>query len=506
MSRTVNSLRNAAGSLGGQMAAALLRFACRTVFLRTLGAEFLGISSLYTNVLTILSISELGISTVITYSLYEPLAREDWQKVRSLMDFYKKAYRAVALAILVIGLALMPFLPRLMTGVTDKVNIYHYYLLYLAQSVVSYGFFAYKQTLLIADQKKYLVDAVTTLGLMAVNLLQILSMLVLRSFLVYTLLSVVTAVVQNGIAAWLTDRRYPQLKGPAPKLEKGEKRRLFAGTYALFLQRISTAIGTAGGNLIISSFISVTAVGIYNNYSLIVTTVQSFFSSVFRSLTASLGNLMTESDRAHNRLVYRSLQLACCYLVALCSACFLTVFQSFIRLWAGEEYLLEEATVILIVANFATNYLQTVVLIYRDAAGLFVYGKYRSVVNAALNLGLSLVLVQYLGMSGVFLGAIISRMVTVWWFDGWVLYRKCFDSYPWWYYFQCVLCLGVGAGAGALCMWLAESLGTGWWQIAVALMASAAAVTAVYALLFGTSPETAYLKTRFSALVKRKKS
>lgn len=161
MSRTTNSLRNASAAIGGQLLNNLLRFVCRTVFIHTLGREYLGISSLYTNVLTILSITELGFSTAVTYSLYEPLAKDDRPAVRAIMAFFRKAYRAVGLAVLLLGLALMPFLPHLMTGVTDKVNIYQYYLLYLAETVVSYLFFAYKSTLLIADQKKYAAELVS---------------------------------------------------------------------------------------------------------------------------------------------------------------------------------------------------------------------------------------------------------------------------------------------------------------------------------------------------------
>ena len=174
MNRTKNSLRNAAVSTAGQIVNGLLRFVCRTVFIYTLGKEYLGISSLYTNVLTILSLSELGFSAAVTYSLYEPLATGDEESIRSLMAFFRKVYRLVGLAVLALGLCLMPFLPHLMTGVTDKVNIYHYYLLYLAQPVISYLFFAYKAVLLSADQKGYLSGAISIFCNIALNLAKVL--------------------------------------------------------------------------------------------------------------------------------------------------------------------------------------------------------------------------------------------------------------------------------------------------------------------------------------------
>ena len=199
MSRTTKSLRNAAVSTGGQILNSLLKFACRTVFIYTLGKDYLGISSLYTNVLTILSLSELGFSTAVTYSLYEPLAKGDREMTRSLMAFFRKVYRIVGLTVLLLGLCLMPFLPRLMTGVTDKVNIYHYYLIYLAQPVISYLFFAYKAVMLSADQKGYISGTVSIFCNLALNLMKILVLVVWRSFFLYTAVAIVTQIAQNII-------------------------------------------------------------------------------------------------------------------------------------------------------------------------------------------------------------------------------------------------------------------------------------------------------------------
>lgn len=504
MSRTRNSLRNAAGSMFNQLVTALLRFACRTAFLYTLGQEYLGISSLYTNVITILNITELGFSTVITYSLYEPLARNDRETVRSLMAFFRKVYRVVGLGVLVLGLGLMPFLPKLMTGVTDKVDIYQYYLLYLAQTVVSYLFFAYKSVLLIADQKKYLVDIAAAVCHTVVCVAQILSLLVLRSFLVYTLLGIAQGIAQNVAAAVLTDKRYPYLKEPAKPLTGEQKKPLYAKVYAMFLQKVSTAVGTATDNLIISACVSVTAVGLYNNYYLIVSTVQSLLGNLFRALTASLGNLWATEDQKKSGFVFQSLNLANSFLVCLCGVCFLTMFRPFITIWAGESYLLDEMTVLVIVLNFATNYLQNVVQIYRTATGLFEVGKYRSVINAAMNLGLSLVFVRWWGMAGVFLGSIVSRLLTVWWFDGWVLCRRAFGTSPWGYYGSCVLSLAVMLASSAAACALCRGMEAGWTMLVIRGTAGCAVCTSVYVLLYGSSCQVRYLIEQFAHILGKK--
>lgn len=493
MSRSGNSLRNAGASLGGQLLGSLLKFICRTVFIYTLGQEFLGISGLYSNVITILNITELGFSTVITYSLYKPLADNDRETVRSLMAFFRRIYRLVGLGVLLLGLAIMPFLTRLMTGVTDKVNIYHYYLLYLTQTVVSYLFFAYKSVLLIADQKKYLTDLAVLLCQAAVCALQIAALVILRSFLAYTVLAILQGVAQNILTAVLTDRRYPWLKGESRRLKPEEKKDLSGRVYATFLQKVSTAVGTATDNLIISAFVGVTSVGLYSNYALIITTVQNALGGVFRSLTASVGNLWASGDSKRSGFVFRSLDLLNSFLVCLCGVCFLTMFRPFIILWAGEEYLLDQVTVLIIVLNFATNYLQNVVQVFRNATGLFVVGKYRSVINAALNLGLSLLFVRFWDMAGVFLASIISRLLTVWWYDGWVLCRRGLKTAPWGYYCRCGLCIAVMLLSGAVSRWACGSMGVSWLSLLASGAVGVLACTAVYGVLFAGREETRYI-------------
>ncbi len=504
MSRSSNSLKNAGTGIGMQLIDVLLRFVCRTAFIYTLGKEYLGISSLYTNVLTILSITELGFSTAITYSLYNPLAKNDQSVICSLMAFYKKVYRIIGFAVLGLGLILMPFLPHLMTDVTDKVNIYQYYLLYLAQSVVSYWFFSYKSALLIADQKKYVTDIVRTFCQIAVCILQVLALLLFRSFFLYTLLFIVMGIVQNIFVAWQVDKRYPYIKEKAQPLSTEERKKLFDQVHALFLQKISIVIGTATDNLIISSFVSVLAVGLYDNYHLIVSTIQKFLHSLFQGMTASLGNLFASESKERSAFVFRSLNLANSYIVCLASVCFLSLFQPFITLWIGKDYLLDNVTVFIIVLNFATNFLQNIVLIYRDATGLFVVGRYRSAINAALNLVLSLIFVQFWGMTGVFMGSIISRLATNWWFDAWVLHKRGFENSPWGYYGNCGICLTVMLVCWQGVEWIFHgSADVSWLMLIARGIVSVILPSLVYLIIYGRQEEVRYLREHCLKLVKK---
>lgn len=448
-SRTVNSLRNMAASLGGQLITNVLRFVCRTVFMYTLGMEYLGISSLYTNILTLLSIAELGFGTAITYSLYSPLAHGDEEKIRSLMDYFRKAYRVIGLVIFGVGLCLLPFLPQLMSGVTDKVNIYLYYLLYLTQTAVSYLFFAYKAVLLNADQKKYLTDLVQYVVQLLVNVVQILVLIFLRSFLVYTVLAIASAIIQNIVTAMVADRRYPYLKKKAAPLGREERRTIFTQVYATALYRISSAVGTATDNLIISSMISVVTVGVYNNYSEIISVFQSVIMGLVRSFSASVGNLFALESRQKSEFTFRCLNLLNNAVVALCAVGFLGVLQPFVQLWTSG-HVLPVTVLVIVVYNFAMNFMQLVVNIYNEATGVFVHGKYRAVATAVLNLGISIWLTGRIGLAGVFLGTIVSRLLTTFWYDPWLLYRRAFGMPVRGYFLQYGLTLVLISACAAL--------------------------------------------------------
>lgn len=458
MGRTKNSLKNIKASLIGQFASIVLKFVCRTVFIYVLGKEYLGISSLYTNILTLLSVTEMGFSSAITFSLYKPLAEKDYSKVNSIMYFLKNAYRVVGIVILIVGLGLIPFLPTLMNGTTDKVNIYLYYLLYLTQTVASYFFFAYKQTLLFADQKKYVVDYAAFATNVATTVVQVLVLIFRESFFEYTLALIISSIVNNLVLSVIVDKKYPFLKEKAKKLSGDEVKTIFKQVSAMFLYRVCNVVGSATDNLIISSNISVLMVGLYDNYYLIISAVQRVLSNVLNAFSGSLGNLYALESEQKNEQVFRCLNLANLWMITLSSVCFMVLFQPFITIWIGEEYLFEPIVVFIIVMNFATNNMQGVMQIYKDVTGLFVKGKYRPVATVILNLVISIILVKKMGITGVFLGSIISRMCTTWLYDGWLIYTFAFHRSPVKFYFDSIVCgvmiTALSFGIETLCVYL----------------------------------------------------
>ena len=490
----------------GQMLMNILSFICRTVFIKTLGKEYLGISSLYSNILLLLSVSELGFSNAVTYSLYRPLAENDTDKIASLMHFFKKAYRVVGLVILGAGFLVLPFLPVLMNGTTDKVNIYFYYLLYLAQTSTTYFFFAYKQVLLVADQKRYVADKISY-GVKAISvLLQIVCLFVYPSFLCYTVVGIMTGIIVNLTVAIEVDKRYPYLKEKARKLPKTDIKNMFEQVYASFLNRVCNIVGQATDNLIISSHISVLMVGLYDNYAMIITVFQTILSNALHAFNGSLGNLYATEGKEKNEKIFRSLNLINLWFVIFTSVCFMAIFEPFITLWIGEEYLFDKMVVFIIVMNYATNNMQGVTYIFRQATGLFVVGKYRPVASVISNLVLSLVMVRSMGIGGVFLASIISRMTLAWWYDAWVVYKKGFGKSPWKFYADSVMAAVWIFVLSEGVQWLTSALciPVSWLGLIARGLICTVIVNGVLLLWYCKREEFQFLKQKGIELVRRK--
>ncbi len=441
-SRTANSIKSAATAVGGQALNILLKFVSRTVFINTVGSAYLGVSGLFTSVLTILNISELGLASAIVFSLYKPLAQGDEKTVSATMNFLRRAYSVIGLIVLIMGAVLHPFLPYLMKGTTDLVNIDLVYAMYVLGSVFSYWFYAYKSAVLQADQKRYVSNIVHNAVNIAVVGTQIFVLAVFRSFIGYVAVQLVGTAVQGLIGSAVVDKRYAYLKkNRKEQLPKEEKKKIFKNLFALSLYKISSAVLNATDNLIISAKISTVVVGIHSNYVLILSAVTQLVQNVFSAFTASIGNLFAVESKERSEFIFRCLNFLNFWIYGFCAVCLWNLFNPFIELMWGEDMLFDELTVLCIVLNFLTAGLQNAVISYKDACGLFWQGRYRPAASAALNIIISLLLVKPLGVAGVFLGTVISRFMTTWWFDARLVHRKAFGISPKNYYLRYFLSL-----------------------------------------------------------------
>ena len=449
--RVKNILRNFATGFTQYIAKELLRFIVRTIFIYTLSKSFLGISSLFSSVLNILNIAELGIGTAISFALYKPLAVQDIEQIKSLMDLFKKSYRIIGLSILAVGLALMPFLPYIIKITVEQVNIYYIYILYLVNSVSSYFFFSYKSILLTADQKKYIVDRVSIIVTFAVSLCQIAILFFLRSspitaFYLYTATNIVLTILGNIVIAKKVDRMYPYLKEKNINLiERDIWKQIVKNVKALSIARVSRVALDSIDAVVISAVVinGVGVVGMYSNYTLLVSGIVAFFSIISSALSASLGNFLVTEDIERSKNMFNGLNLLFSWMYGFCAICLWVLLNPFIGgVWLTTEWLLSDTAVFLIVVNFLLDGLMSAPIKFIQAAGLYWQARFRYILSAFINITLSVLFVVVFkwGIEGVLFATTIAKaaMISL---DPYVLYKYFFKSSSIKYYVKFIVTL-----------------------------------------------------------------
>ncbi|MCM1537384.1 MAG: hypothetical protein NC254_03185 [bacterium] len=501
--RSRNAVVNTLAGGLGTLLVGLLQFIGRVVFIRFLSDEYLGISSLFTNILSILSLTELGLSTAVCFRLYQPLAGGDRETVKSVMRYFRRAYFVIGWVVVVLGAALLPFLPWLMTGTTGLVDVRVIYMLYVLQSAASYWFWAYKAILLQADQKLYIVRFYHVLANVIVTVLQLVTLAMFRNFMLYSVIGLFAAVLVNLFSAREVDRRYPYLKERTyRRLTKEEKKSLFRDVSGMSLFKMNTTVVNSTDNLVISAFINVKTVALYGNYQLIISGVSQVAMQLFGGVTATVGNYYAEDTREHNEFVFRCIQLLCYWVYTLLGIGMFVCLNPLIRLCFGTSRVFSWELVFLQVLYFMINGFQRTSFIYRDACGLFWKGKARPVATAVLNIVISIVLVRYIGLAGVIAGTIISWLLTTWWYDPCLIYRQAFSMPVRRYFLGYAKAALLTAALFALIVWLSGLLpfgGIG--ALAVKVLFCMSIPNVGYYLAYRNSEEFAYLKKLGFAMI-----
>lgn len=440
-SRTKNSIRNSTVSIVTQVLTVIINFVVKTVFIHTLGSEYLGVNGLFSNIITMLSLADLGIGVAIPYSLYKPLAENNQEKINVLMKFYAKIYNVIGIIVLTIGLSLIPFLGLMIKDMPDIPNLKLIYALFVIHSASSY-FFVYKRFLIESDQKGYITSKIIFIFSTLLSVIQIILLLLTKNYVLFLLSSIVIVITQNIYISHKAVILYPFLKEkPKDKMAKEDIKDISKNVSALLIYRVGTVVTNGTDNIVISKFIGLVMVGIYSNYLLIINSLNTILNQVFNAITSSIGNLVVTTDGKRSSHVYEKLNLFNFWLYALCSICLLVLFNPFIEIWIGKDYLLPFYVVFLLVFNFYITGMQAVTTSFRNAYGLFWKAKYRPLIMIVINIIISVILVKFMGISGVILGTIISRLVTVTWLDPYIVYRYGFKKSPTRYYTKYMLLL-----------------------------------------------------------------
>lgn len=423
-SRLKNSVISILTGVGGYALNAIFSFIGRSVFIVTLSSEYLGINGLFSNILNMLSLAELGISGAIVYALYKPLADKDEKQVAALMNFYGLAYKVIGFVVAFIGLALLPFLKTIVGEAPDITeNIYLIYLLYLFNTSSTY-FFSYKYSLLTADQKYYIVSGCSYISSYITTIIQIIILRLTHNYLLYLIIQFLSVFIYNITLSIITDKVYPFLnKYRDEKIETKTKSSLVKNVKALVVIKLSSMLVNNTDNIIINVFHGLSVTGITSNYTLLSSTVSAVLAQVFNGVTSSVGNYTAQKTDKENFDLFKKLNFLNFWLYGWSCICLVVLSSRFICLLWGEKYVLAINIPIAISINLYILGMQSATWTFKSALGLFDYGKYILLITATLNIFFSLLLGKIWGVFGILIATTISRLCTNVWYEPYAIFK-----------------------------------------------------------------------------------
>jgi len=426
--RTRKSIRNVSIMLLTQFITLALAFASRTVFIKSLGAEYLGLNGLFSNILNALSLAELGIGTAIAYALYKPIAENDTEQIKSILAFYRRCYFFIGISIIIIGCLVLPFLPYLIKGdVTVPVNIYNVYLCFLANSVIAY-FFAHKRTVIDETQNKYLTTLVDFSVNTIVVIIQIIVLWQFKDYMAFLFARIFGTIAGSIIIFIFANRKFPYIMEKAVALSSEAKKKIWSNVSILFFHKLGSVIILGTDFLIISAFVGIEAVGIYSNYTLIVGTIITFCNLFIMGADASIGNAIATLTKGEVYAVFRKMAFLIFCIGGLSAVCLVNLLNPFIELWAGKDYLLSNSVVYVIVANFFFTQNRWLILAFKSDAGIFRPDMYKSLIEVVFNLSLSIFLVRVYGVLGVLIGTLANTFFVCIWVEAFIVHKYIFAT------------------------------------------------------------------------------
>lgn len=489
--------RNIAFGYLGQAATALMSFVLRTIFIRHLSEQLLGVNSLYTNILSILSMAELGIGTALNFALYRPVAEENTEKIKSYMKMYRKAYTVIALVVAGIGLAIAPFLKYLIKdpGSITVREMTVYYLIFLFNTVSTY-FVSYKYSLCNAEQRNYIQTNINTITKITVTLLQMAVIVITGNFLFYLLTDMFVQLAQKIFVSWYLDRLYPFLRDknvePLSREESGE---VWRKTKALVLHKVGDVARLQTDSLIISSFIAVAMSGIVDNYNLVINAVTNFVNIIFNSVISSFGNLIATETKERQYELFQVYRFFASWVYGFAVTGFFVLLTPLVRIWLGDAWVLPASAVTLILTDLYFKGDRIVLSNFKTAAGVFEQDKYLALIQGGVNLVLSIWLVQKIGLAGIYVGTVISGLIAnltkpV------IIYRVCFGRSSRYYFAESIRYAGtvavLAAGLKLVGNRVMAQPAIGSFLLMVVIITLV--FNGVFLLLFGRSREFRYLK------------
>lgn len=428
LEKTKNTINGFISGIFSQAVNTILPFALRTAMIYSIGIEYAGINSLFTSILSVLSLADLGFASAVVFAMYKPIKENDNEKLCQLLGYYQRIFQYVGLIIFAGGLAVMPFLRYIIkSDVPGHLNLYVLYLGFLINTVITYFFGGYRTSILYAHQRKDIHNIVVTVVNFFGYILQVVLMLVFKQYYLYLAVMIGMNLTVTLCSAAVAKRMFPNIQ-PKPGLDKESRTDIFRKVTDLLYQRVGETVSTSLDSVVISRFLGFTALAMYGNYFYVFSAARSFMDAFFSSLTAGVGNKILTASKEENKTVFYRLMSVSAYLVMFCCACLAGMYQPFMNLWMGSVYMYPASIVALFVLYFFVNGARRIVMIYKDALGMWHYDRWKSIVGAAVNLFFNITLVQIMGVGGVIISTIISYLAVEMPWETHVLYKHYFQQ------------------------------------------------------------------------------
>lgn len=457
-SRTQNSLRNMMFGIISRIVSIVFPFIVRTIFIKTIGEEYLGLNTLFSSILQVLNLADLGFATAIVASMYKPIAEHDAQTVSALLRLFRNIYRVIGLSILIVGLLITPFIRSFINGEPPQgINIYILWILYLINTVISYLLFAYKVSLLNAHQRNDITSKIGTISAIGIGIIQIYVVSILKSVYLYVALTIICSCIYNIWCAIECNKKYPQYNCSG-KIESKIKNKIIKDVGALTIQKIGNVVSVSLDSIVISAFLGLATVAIYGNYYYVISAISTFVVLIYSSITASVGNSIALESIHKNYNDFKKFVFLNTWFIGWCCICFMCLFQDFMLIWMGEKLLFEISIVLCLVLRFFFEQLRKIVLTYKDAAGIWWYDKWRPLAGCTVNLILNIVLVKVIGVSGVALSTVISYALVEMPWETHVLFKHYFKRSEMEYYKEVLISIVAIVVSGIMTYALCEIL------------------------------------------------
>ncbi len=416
----IERLKNAKRSIGSGVILRIYHmvvpFLMRTAMIHFMGVEYLGLNSLFSSILHVLNLAELGVGAAMVYSMYKPIAEDDTDKICALMKLYRRYYRLIGLVIAAAGLVLMPFVPSLISGeLPPELNVYWLYLLNLGATALTYWLFAYRNCLLQAHQRLDITSIITMASSTVQFVLQLLVVVYLKDYYLYVIVLLLSTICNNILTAIVTKRKFPQYS-PKGELAPEERRIINGRIRDLFSGKLGAVVSQYADTIVISAFLGLTVLGVYQNYYFILGAILALIEIGISSSLAGLGNCFVTETKEKNFRDMQKFTFLFLWLTGMCTCCFLGMYQPFMEIWMGKELMLEFGIVICLAIYFYAYTLNRLLSVYKDAAGLWHVDRFRPLVTSLINLTLNLLSVKTFGLYGVVLSTVVSMV---------------FVGYPW---------------------------------------------------------------------------